>query len=66
MIGTAGNEMWANREWSKTGQGKTGGPIQLKGYRQAICIHKGVRTPRIVASRDSDLQRGADASGYHF
>jgi uncharacterized protein (TIGR02246 family) len=40
MIGTAGNEMWATGEWSETGQGETGGPIQNKGYWSAIYIRE--------------------------
>jgi hypothetical protein len=32
MIGPAGNEVWSTGEWSFTLQGKSGGPIQLKGY----------------------------------
>ena len=41
LIGTAGNELWATGEWSETGQGKTGGPIQVKGYWSAIFIREG-------------------------
>jgi ketosteroid isomerase-like protein len=36
LIGTAGNELWATGEWSDTGQGNTGGPIQIMGYWAAI------------------------------
>jgi ketosteroid isomerase-like protein len=36
MIGTAGNEVWRTGEWSFTLQGKSGGPIQLKGYWGAV------------------------------
>ena len=31
IIGTAGDEMWSNGEWSLTLQEKTGDPIPLKG-----------------------------------
>jgi uncharacterized protein (TIGR02246 family) len=41
LIGTAGNELWATGEWSETGQGETGGPIQIKGYWSAIYIREG-------------------------
>jgi uncharacterized protein (TIGR02246 family) len=40
-IGTADNEMWAIGEWSETLQGKTGGPLQLKGYWSAIKVREG-------------------------
>jgi ketosteroid isomerase-like protein len=40
-IGTAGNEVWRNGEWSFTLQGKSGGPIQLKGYWGAINVREG-------------------------
>ena len=40
-IGTAGNEVWANGEWSSTDQGKSGGPIQLKGYWSVILVREG-------------------------
>ena len=40
-IGTAGNEVWRNGEWSFTLQGKSGGPIQLKGYWSAINVRDG-------------------------
>jgi len=40
-IGTAGNEIWSNGEWSETGQGGTGEAIQIKGYWSAIDIREG-------------------------
>jgi ketosteroid isomerase-like protein len=40
-IGTAGNEVWRTGEWSSTLQGKSGGPIQLKGYWGAINVREG-------------------------
>ena len=40
-IGTAGNEVWRTGEWSFTLQGKSGGPIQLKGYWGAINVREG-------------------------
>ena len=36
VMGTAGNEMWGNGEWSSTIQGKNWGPIEQKGYWSAI------------------------------
>jgi uncharacterized protein (TIGR02246 family) len=36
-----GNEIWANGEWSLTFQGKSGGPIQAKGYWSAIDTREG-------------------------
>ena len=41
VIGTAGNEVWRNGYWSLTWQGKTGDPIQLKGYWSAIQVREG-------------------------
>jgi ketosteroid isomerase-like protein len=41
ILGTAGNEVWDNGEWSVTLQGKSGGPIQLKGYWSAISVREG-------------------------
>jgi uncharacterized protein (TIGR02246 family) len=38
MIGTDGKEVWSNGEWSLTWQGKTGGPIPLKGYWSSISV----------------------------
>ncbi|MBV8214124.1 MAG: DUF4440 domain-containing protein [Verrucomicrobia bacterium] len=40
-IGTAGNEVWANGEWSGTIQSKSGGPRQLKGYWTTILVRDG-------------------------
>jgi ketosteroid isomerase-like protein len=40
-IGTAGNEVWRTGEWSSTLQGKSGGPIQLKGCWSAINVREG-------------------------
>jgi ketosteroid isomerase-like protein len=40
-IGTAGNEIWWNGEWSQTLQGKSGDPIQVKGYWSAIKVREG-------------------------
>ena len=40
-IGTAGNEVWRTGEWSSTLQGKSGGPIQLKGCWGAINVREG-------------------------
>ena len=41
IIGTAGNEVWRNAEWSSTLQGQNGGPIQLKGYWAGIEVREG-------------------------
>jgi ketosteroid isomerase-like protein len=41
MIGTAGNEVWRTGEWSFTLQGKSGDPLQLKGYWGAINVREG-------------------------
>ena len=40
MIGTAGNELWANAEWSEIGQGKNGEPIPIKGYWAEIYVRE--------------------------
>jgi ketosteroid isomerase-like protein len=41
MIGTAGDEVWRTGEWSFTVQGKSGDPIQLKGYWGGINVREG-------------------------
>ena len=41
MIGTADDEVWRTGEWSFTLQGKSGGPIQLKGHFGAINVREG-------------------------
>ena len=43
IIGTAGNELWSNGEWSLTYQvnGGGGGPVQLKGYWSNIVVREG-------------------------
>jgi ketosteroid isomerase-like protein len=41
IMGTAGNEIWNNREWSLTYQVGGGGPIQLKGYWVNIQVREG-------------------------
>ena len=53
IIGTAGNEIWANGEWSLTFQGKSGGPIQAKGYWSAIDTREG----DAWKNSDADLER---------
>jgi ketosteroid isomerase-like protein len=41
IIGTAGNEMWGNGEWSATIQGKNWGPKDLKGYWGDVFVRQG-------------------------
>ena len=43
IIGTAGNELWSNGEWSLTYRVNGGGPgpIQLKGYWSNIYLREG-------------------------
>jgi ketosteroid isomerase-like protein len=41
IIGPTGNEIWSIGEWSETLQGKSGDPIQLKGYWSAITVREG-------------------------
>ena len=41
IIGASGNEIWWNGEWSQTLQGKSGDPIQVKGYWSAIKVREG-------------------------
>ena len=41
LIGTAGNELWATGEWSETGQGKNGEPIQSRAIGQCIFVREG-------------------------
>jgi len=40
-MGTAGNEMWANGEWSLTLQEKTGDPTPHRGYWAEIYVREG-------------------------
>ena len=40
-IGTAGNEMWQNGEWSMTYQVKGGAPVEEKGYWSAVYARQG-------------------------
>jgi len=48
IIGTAGNEMWFNGDWSLTYQVNGGGPIQLKGYSSTICVREGDAWKRLM------------------
>jgi ketosteroid isomerase-like protein len=41
IIGTAGNEMWANGEYSMTVQGENFGPVEQKGYWSIILVREG-------------------------
>ena len=41
LIGTTGNEVWRTGEWSFTLQGKSGDPINLKGFWSAINVREG-------------------------
>ena len=41
VIGTAGNEVWANGEYSLTFQVKNGGPIDQKGHWSTILVRDG-------------------------
>ena len=41
VIGTAGNEVWLNGEWSSTIQGKNWGPKDEKGYWSVILVRDG-------------------------
>jgi hypothetical protein len=57
-VGTAGNEMWADGEWSLTVQGQNGPAMQIQGYWGAIKAREGdtwktrfdVSTPRPAAT----------------
>jgi len=50
-IGTDGNEMWENGEWSMTWQVKGGAPEQHTGYHASIAVHEdGVWKKRMVIS----------------
>jgi uncharacterized protein (TIGR02246 family) len=39
-IGTTGNEMWENGEWSITYQVKGSDPVQAKGYHSSIAVRE--------------------------
>jgi ketosteroid isomerase-like protein len=41
IIGTAGNETWANGAWGYTAQPESGDPFQLKGYWSSIDVREG-------------------------
>ena len=41
IIGTAGNEIWSNEEWSLSYPVNGGGPVQLKGYWSNIQVREG-------------------------
>jgi ketosteroid isomerase-like protein len=41
MIGTDGNTMWENGEWSMTWQVKGSDPVQGKGYHASIAVREG-------------------------
>jgi uncharacterized protein (TIGR02246 family) len=41
VIGTTGDALWATGEWSDTGQGQTGSPIEVKGYWGIIYSREG-------------------------
>jgi ketosteroid isomerase-like protein len=48
-IGTDGNEMWENGEWSVTWQVKGSDPVQGKGYHASIAVREdGVWKKRMV------------------
>jgi hypothetical protein len=50
-IGTDGNEMWENGEWSMTWQVKGGDPEQHTGYHASIAVlEDGVWKKRMVIS----------------
>jgi len=40
VIGTDGNEIWSNGEWSVTLQGQSGSPIHLNGYWSAVQVRE--------------------------
>ncbi len=40
-IGTDGNAVWENGEWSMTYQAKGGDPVELKGYHSSIAVREG-------------------------
>jgi len=41
LIGTAGDAVWANGEWSETIQDPNGGPIEVKGYWSSVHVREG-------------------------
>jgi uncharacterized protein (TIGR02246 family) len=41
VIGTAGNDVWDNGEWSCTIQGQSGDPIRLNGYWSSVKVREG-------------------------
>ena len=50
IIGTTDSEAWETGEWSETGQGKAGRPIQIKAIgRRLICVRA------MIGRSDADL-----------
>jgi len=41
LIGTAGDAVWMNGEWTRTIQSPNGGPIEVKGYWSSIYVREG-------------------------
>jgi uncharacterized protein (TIGR02246 family) len=41
LIDTPGNAVWATGNWSETGQGQGGSPMQIRGYWSAIDVREG-------------------------
>ena len=41
LVGTTGNEIWENGEWSKTIQWESGDLIEMKGYWSTIDRREG-------------------------
>jgi ketosteroid isomerase-like protein len=56
IIGTAGNEMWANGEWRATLQGHGSGPIDVKGYWSAIKVREGDILKTLMATWNITLE----------
>ena len=53
-IGTDGNMMWENGEWSITWQAKGGDPVQAKGYHASIAVREdGVWKKRMTISNET-------------
>jgi hypothetical protein len=66
MRGTAGNEMWATENGVRPVKGRPAAPSKSRAIAKRFVFIRGCAHLELLLRGDSDLQRGAEASGYHF
>jgi hypothetical protein len=66
MIGTAGNEMWATENGVRPVKGRPAALSNSRAIGKRFVFIRGCAHLELLLRGDSDLQRGAEASGYHF